>query len=79
MMDLFGKHRLLTWAGVLWILVQLPFVSGPFRVDDPYHLRAAQQMLKAPGDPYGFHINWSGTPEWAFHDIRKSAPGSRRG
>jgi hypothetical protein len=60
------KHGLWIWAAVLWTLVQLPFVSGPFRIDDPYHLEAAKQMRRAPGDPYGFQINWDGTPKSAF-------------
>ena len=54
------------WLLLLWTLVQLPFVSGPFRIDDPYHLEAAKQMRRAPGDPYGFQINWDGTPKSAF-------------
>jgi len=60
------KHGLWIWAAVLWTLVQLPYVSGPFRIDDPYHLEALQQMRRAPGDPYGFHINWDGMPKSAF-------------
>jgi len=61
-----GKHGLWIWAAALWTLVQLPYVSGPFRIDDPYHLEALKQMRRAPGDPYGFHINWDGTPKSAF-------------
>ena len=60
------KHGLWIWAAVLWTVVQLPFVSGPFRIDDPYHLEASKQMRRAPGDPYGFQINWDGTPKSAF-------------
>ena len=60
------KHGLWVWAAVLWTLVQLPFASGPFRIDDPYHLEAARQVQRAPTDPYGFHINWDGTPKSAF-------------
>jgi hypothetical protein len=60
------KHGLWIWAAVLWTLVQLPFAPGPFRIDDPYHLEAAKQIRRAPGDPYGFQINWDGTPKSAF-------------
>ena len=60
------KQGLWIWAAVLWTLVQLPFTSGPFRIDDPYHLEAAKQMQRAPTDPYGFHINWDGTPKSSF-------------
>jgi Dolichyl-phosphate-mannose-protein mannosyltransferase len=60
------KHGLWIWAALLWTSVQLPFISGPFRIDDPYHLEASKQMQRAPGDPYGFRINWDGTPKSAF-------------
>ena len=60
------KHGLWILAAALWTVVQLPFASGPFRIDDPYHLEAAKQMRRAPGDPYGFQINWDGTPKSAF-------------
>ena len=56
----------LIWAGLLWILIQLPFAAGAFRIDDPYHLKAAEHLRTSPADPYGFYINWNGTPEWAF-------------
>ncbi len=60
------KQALWIWAAVLWTLVQLPYASGPFRIDDPYHLEALRQMRRAPDDPYGFQINWDGTPKSAF-------------
>src|SRR5512134_344713 len=60
------KQGLWISAAVLWTLIQLPYVSGPFRIDDPYHLEAAKQVRQAPGDPYGFEINWDGTPKSAF-------------
>lgn len=60
------KYGLWIWAAALWTLVQLPYVSDPFRIDDPYHLEAAKQIRHAPGDPYGFQINWNGTPKSAF-------------
>src|SRR5262245_32925790 len=66
MSDVFRKQRLWFVAAALWTLIQAPFLSGPFRIDDPYHLEAARQMQRAPSDPYGFHINWDGTPKSAF-------------
>jgi len=69
----FREHGSWIWVAVLWTLVQLPFLSGPFRIDDPYHLEAAQQMRRAPADPYGFEINWDGTPKSAF-DTYASPP-----
>jgi hypothetical protein len=60
------KQGLWISAAVLWTLIQLPYVSGPFRIDDPYHLEAVKQVRQAPGDPYGFEINWDGTPKSAF-------------
>lgn len=56
----------LIWAGLLWVLIQLPFAPGAFRIDEPYHLKAAEHLQTSPADPYGFYINWNGTPEWAF-------------
>jgi len=60
------KHGLWIWAAALWTLVQLPYVSGAFRIDDFYHIEAAKQISRSPGDPYGFYINWDGTPKAAF-------------
>ena len=54
------------WASLLWIVIQLPFAPGAFRIDEPYHLKAAEHLQTNPADPYGFYINWNGTPEWAF-------------
>ena len=63
---LLRRHGLWIWAAALWTLVQIPYLSGPFRIDDPYHIEAARQLQRAPTDPYGFHINWDGTPKSAF-------------
>ncbi len=51
----------------VWILIQLPFLSTAFRVDEPNIIRIAQRAAEAPGDPYGFYINWGGMQEEAFH------------
>jgi Dolichyl-phosphate-mannose-protein mannosyltransferase len=62
-----GKLGFLWASLVVWIVIQLPFASGAFRIDEPYHLKAAEHLQSRPADPYGFYINWNGTPEWAFH------------
>jgi hypothetical protein len=51
---------------VVWIAIQIPFLSSAFRIDDPYFLAVARQMYHHPLDSYGFQINWDGTLEWAF-------------
>lgn len=51
----------------LWVILQIPFVSSAFRVDEPNIVRIAERAAVAPGDPYGFYINWNGGPEEAFH------------
>jgi Dolichyl-phosphate-mannose-protein mannosyltransferase len=38
-----------------------------FRVDEPNILAIARQIAAHPLDPYGFIINWTGTPQPAFH------------
>src|SRR5256885_15226496 len=56
-------------AVILWIAVQLPFLSSAFRIDDPYFLAVTRQIYNHPLDPYGFRINWDGTTEWAFKTL----------
>lgn len=53
----------------------LPFVTKDFHVDDPLFIRAAQQIQKAPADPYGFAINWykSARP---MSTVTKNPPGN---
>jgi 4-amino-4-deoxy-L-arabinose transferase-like glycosyltransferase len=51
----------------LWLVLQIPFVSSAFRVDEPNIVRIAERAAVAPADPYGFYINWNGGPEEAFH------------
>ena len=36
-----------------------PFVNKAFYVDDPLFIWMAQQIVRHPLDPYGFHLNWS--------------------
>ncbi len=64
---LIGRRELLVM--ILWVAIQLPFLSSAFRIDDPYFLAVARQIYHHPLDPYGFQINWDGTPEWAFKTL----------
>ena len=41
------------------VVLLLPFVGRAFSIDDPLFLWMAKQILKHPGDPYGFLVNWS--------------------
>jgi len=58
------RHTVLVF--LLWIVAQFPFLASAFRIDEPYFLAVAKQISLHPLDPYGFRINWDGTPEWAF-------------
>jgi 4-amino-4-deoxy-L-arabinose transferase-like glycosyltransferase len=50
-----------------------PFLDRAFHVDDPLFLWAAQQIVEAPLDPYGFELNWYG---WAMPmaEVTKNPP-----
>lgn len=52
---------LLAWAAVLVL-----FSGGAFRIDEPNIMAIAEQIAREPLDPYGFYINWTGTPRHAF-------------
>ncbi len=57
-------HRYPTLAVViLWLGLEIPFLPTAFRIDEPYYLAITRQVLRHPGDPYGFQINWLGTPK----------------
>src|SRR5216683_1002389 len=58
---------------VVFALLQLPFLSGAFRLDDTNVLAIAKQIARAPLDPYGFTFNWTGTARPAF-DILANPP-----
>jgi hypothetical protein len=42
------------------VICLLPFSGKAFHIDDTLFIRAAQQIVKHPLDPYGFEINWDG-------------------
>lgn len=44
------------------ILCLVPFSGRAFHVDDTLFVRAAQQIVQHPFDPYGFEINWDAAP-----------------
>lgn len=69
-----ADERLPVGLVVLWLLLQLPFLSSAFRVDEPNIIRIAEQIASNPADPYGFRINWGGIEEDAFH-ILANPPG----
>src|SRR5271169_2966613 len=43
---------------LLTLVCLLPFSGKAFHADDPLFIRAAQQIVKHPLDPYGFQIVW---------------------
>jgi hypothetical protein len=43
---------------LLTLVCLLPFSGKAFHADDPLFIRAAQQIVKHPLDPYGFRIVW---------------------
>lgn len=59
--------RRMLWLGSIWLALQIPFVGGAFRVDDMWVLEMSKQILTDLTDPYGFKLNWLGTPEAAFN------------
>lgn len=40
-----------------------PFLAKPFNMDDPLFIWAAQQIHAHPFNPFGFDVNWYGTPQ----------------
>lgn len=52
------------WVLVLAVLLILgPFLGKPFNMDDPLFLSAARHIQTHPLDPYGFDVNWYGSPQ----------------
>lgn len=67
------KNRPLIATLAVFVLLQIPFLGGAFRVDDTNILAIAKQIAHAPLDPYGFTFNWTGTARPAF-DILANPP-----
>ena len=55
------------------ILCLLPFSGRAFHVDDTLFLRAAQNIVKKPLDPYGFQITWDWAPQ-QMSEITQNPP-----
>jgi 4-amino-4-deoxy-L-arabinose transferase-like glycosyltransferase len=53
----------------------LPFVHKAFHVDDTLFLYAARQILAEPLDPFGFDVNWYGSPT-PMSGVTKNPPGA---
>ena len=65
-------RRQLLLVGIT-VAALLPFSGRAFHVDDTLFLRAAEQIRKHPFDPYGFDVNWYGTP-MKMADVTKNPP-----
>ena len=57
----------------VFVVLQVPFLGGAFRIDDTNILAIAKQIARAPLDPYGFTFNWTGVSRPAF-DILANPP-----
>jgi 4-amino-4-deoxy-L-arabinose transferase-like glycosyltransferase len=58
---------------VLTMVCLLPFVGRAFNIDEPLFIWTAKHIQKAPLDPYGFNVNWSGT-ETRMSDVNMNPP-----
>src|SRR5437868_9154679 len=68
-----GQDLGLTAVLAVFVLLQIAFLGGAFRIDDTNILAIAKQIARAPLDPYGFTFNWTGTSRPAF-DILANPP-----
>jgi 4-amino-4-deoxy-L-arabinose transferase-like glycosyltransferase len=57
-----AAHPRLTLALLVTVLLA-PFLAKPFNMDEPLFLWAAKQILAHPANPYGFAVNWYGSPQ----------------
>jgi 4-amino-4-deoxy-L-arabinose transferase-like glycosyltransferase len=55
------------------ILCLVPFSGRAFHVDDTLFVRAAQNIVKHPFDPYGFQITWDWAPQ-QMSEITQNPP-----
>ncbi|MEE2679964.1 MAG: glycosyltransferase family 39 protein [Myxococcota bacterium] len=51
----------------------LPFLGRALNIDDPIYVWIAQQIAEHPLDPYGFSVNWRGTPR-PLHEFINNPP-----
>lgn len=54
-----AKHPLVT-IGIILFLFLSPFLNKAVHIDDPLFVWTAEQILKHPGDFFGFDANWFG-------------------
>ena len=66
------KAQILLMAAIT-MLCLLPFVGKPFNIDDPMFIWAARNIQRAPLDPYGFNVNWTGIVS-RMSDVNKNPP-----
>lgn len=51
----------------------VPFLNKPLNFDDPLFVWTAHHIQTHPADPYGFEVNWYGTPE-PMWQVTKNPP-----
>src|SRR5215472_992134 len=54
----------------LTLICLLPFIGKAFHVDDTLFVWAGQHIVKSPGDPYGFELNWGVTVDHMWHTTK---------
>jgi hypothetical protein len=57
----------------LTVLCLLPFVGKAYHVDDTLFVWVGQQVVRHPGDPYGFPVVWYST-EMPMAEVTKNPP-----
>lgn len=67
------KPRELALAAFLGAACLVPFAGKALHVDDPLFVWAARQIASHPLDPYGFNVNWYGTPR-PMSEVTKNPP-----
>lgn len=62
------------WLVVACVLaVLLPFLDKAYTIDDPLFLWLAEQIQRAPLDPFGFEVNWYGYTQ-PMHVVTNNPP-----
>lgn len=65
-------HALL--AGLIPVVLLLPFANKAWHIDDTVYLRVAEQIQQHPLDFYGFQMNWQREPQWVY-EFNQNPPG----
>jgi 4-amino-4-deoxy-L-arabinose transferase-like glycosyltransferase len=53
----------------LLLALMLPFLDKPFHIDDYFYIQITKAIIKEPGKPYSFTINWGETQGSGFGDL----------